>query len=117
VRPPAACAGPHKKCYVTHFEKEFYKKTNFTLRVFNISCKFQYLSMQIRQLYSSPDIFGVIKSRIMRREACGTYGGEVGTGFWWENLRGRDYLEDLGADGMIILKWILRKSVRSCGLD
>jgi len=29
--------------------------------------------------------------------------------FWLENLKGRDYLEDLGVDGMIILKWILGK--------
>jgi hypothetical protein len=26
-----------------------------------------------------------------------------------ENLEGRDYLEDMGADGRIILKWILRR--------
>jgi hypothetical protein len=32
--------------------------------------------------------------------------GEVRTGFWWGNLRGRDYLEDPGIDGKIILNWI-----------
>jgi uncharacterized protein YjcR len=31
--------------------------------------------------------------------------GEVHTGFWGGNLREGDYLEDLGIDGMIILKW------------
>ena len=31
------------------------------------------------------------------------------TGFWWENLRERDHLEDRGADGRIILRWIVRK--------
>jgi hypothetical protein len=30
--------------------------------------------------------------------------GEVHTGFWWGNLRGRDHLENLGVDGRIILK-------------
>jgi hypothetical protein len=38
-------------------------------------------------------------------EACGTYGeGEVRTGFWWENLRERDHVTDLGVDGILILK-------------
>ena len=31
------------------------------------------------------------------------------TGFWWGNLRVRDYLRDPGADGRIILRWIFRK--------
>jgi len=29
-----------------------------------------------------------------------------------ENLKGRDHSKELGVDGRIILKWILRKSVR-----
>jgi hypothetical protein len=29
--------------------------------------------------------------------------------FWSENLKRRDYSEDLGVDGMIILEWILGK--------
>jgi hypothetical protein len=29
--------------------------------------------------------------------------------FWSENLRGRDYMEDLGTDRKIILEWILEK--------
>jgi hypothetical protein len=33
------------------------------------------------------------------------------TGFYSENLKGRDLLEDLGKDKSIILKWILRKYV------
>jgi hypothetical protein len=35
--------------------------------------------------------------------------GEVYTGFWWEDLRERDYLEDPGVDWRIILRWIVRK--------
>jgi hypothetical protein len=31
--------------------------------------------------------------------------------FWFENLKGREYLEDLGADGKIILEWTLGKWV------
>jgi len=29
-------------------------------------------------------------------------------GFWWDNLRKRDHLEDIGVDGRIILKFILK---------
>ena len=30
-------------------------------------------------------------------------------GFWWGNLRIRDYLGDPGVIGWIILRWIFRK--------
>jgi hypothetical protein len=33
----------------------------------------------------------------------------VHTGVWYENLRKREYLEDQGVDGTIILKWIFYK--------
>jgi hypothetical protein len=55
-------------------------------------------------LYASQNI-RVIKSRRMRWvghvERRGTE--EVLTGFWWGYLRERDYSEDLGLDGWIIL--------------
>jgi len=35
--------------------------------------------------------------------------GKAYTGYWWGNLRERDYLEDPGIDGRIILRWIFRK--------
>ena len=35
--------------------------------------------------------------------------GELHTGFWWGDLRGGDHLEDLGIDGRIILKRIIKK--------
>ena len=43
--------------------------------------------------------------------ACGTYEVLVLIGFWWGNLRERDYLEDVGIDRRIILEWILEKLV------
>jgi hypothetical protein len=41
--------------------------------------------------------------------ACGTYVGEVYTGFWWGNLKERDHLGDPDVDGKIILRRIFRK--------
>ena len=35
--------------------------------------------------------------------------GEVHTGFWWGNLRERDYFKNPGVNLRIILKWIFRK--------
>jgi hypothetical protein len=29
--------------------------------------------------------------------------------FWWYNLKGNDHLENRNVDGVIILKWILKK--------
>ena len=39
------------------------------------------------------------------------------TGFWWENLRERDHLEDPGLDGRIILRWVFKKWDSGHGLD
>jgi hypothetical protein len=35
--------------------------------------------------------------------------GEVYREYWWENLKERDYLEDPGLDGRIILRGLFRK--------
>jgi hypothetical protein len=74
---------------------------------------------ELHNLYSSPNILLVIKSRRMgwaghvarlgRREAC--------IRFWWENLRERDHWGDPGVDGRIILGRIFRKRVVRYGLD
>jgi len=52
-------------------------------------------------LYSTPNYLG---DEIKKNK---TGGG--GTGFWWENLRKTNHLEDLSVHGRIILKGILKK--------
>jgi hypothetical protein len=44
---------------------------------------------ELNDLYSSPNIIRVIKSRIMRWAGHVAHVGEVYTGFWWGNLRER----------------------------
>jgi hypothetical protein len=61
----------------------------------------------------------LIKSKRIRWTGLVTRrgGGEVYTGFRWENLRERDYLENLLVDGKIIVKWIVRIWNGVHGLD
>jgi hypothetical protein len=66
---------------------------------------------ELYDLYSSPNIIRVIKSRRMRGVGHVASKGErrgVCT-FWWGNLREVEYLEDPGVDGRIILRCIFRK--------
>jgi hypothetical protein len=64
---------------------------------------------ELKDLYCSPHIERVIKSK--RKIWAGHVArmGEACTGFWWGNLRQRDHLRDPGVDGRIILRWIFRK--------
>ena len=62
---------------------------------------------ELNDLYSSPSIVRVIKSRRMRWAG---HGAVVYTGFWWRNLKERDHLEDPGTDGRIILKPVCFRS-------
>jgi hypothetical protein len=66
---------------------------------------------ELYDLYPSPDIIRVIKSRRMRwtgHVAC--MGQRRGVyRVWWGSLREGDNLEDSGFDGRIILRWLFGK--------
>jgi len=64
---------------------------------------------ELNDLYSSPTIVRVIKSRRIRWSGHVVRRGEVYTGFWWRKLRERDHMGDSGVDGRIIFRWVLRK--------
>jgi len=71
---------------------------------------------ELNDLYSSPNIVRVIKSRRMRWAGLGSarhvvrMGEERGCiGSWWGNRRERDHWGDLGVDGWLILRWIPRR--------
>jgi hypothetical protein len=66
---------------------------------------------QLNELYPSPSIVRVIKSRRIRWTGHVARRGraEVYTGVCWGYMRERAHFEDPGADGRIILRWIFRK--------
>jgi len=66
---------------------------------------------ELLNLYSSPDIVRVIKSRRMRWAGHVARMGERRGVYrvWWGNLRARDHLEEPAVDVRIILRWIFRK--------
>jgi len=59
---------------------------------------------ELNDLYSSPNIVRVIKSRRMRWVGMQSVWRreEAYVGFWWGNLRERGHLGDSGVDGRLI---------------
>jgi len=68
------------------------------------------LNEELNDLYSSPNIVRVIKSRRKRWAGhvarMGEERGRIAS--WWGSRRERDNWGDLGVDGWIILRWISR---------
>jgi hypothetical protein len=65
---------------------------------------------ELNNLYSSPNIIRVIKSRRMRRAGLVARMGkrEMNTGFWWGDLREGDHLGDPGVDVRIIFFLLMK---------
>jgi len=65
---------------------------------------------ELNDLYSSPNIVRVIKSRMRWTGHVARMGEERGCiRSWWENRRERDHWGDLGVDGGIIVGRISRR--------
>jgi len=66
---------------------------------------------ELNDLYPSPNIVRVIKSRRMRWAGHVAHMGEERgcIGSWWENRSEGDHWGDLGVDRWIILGWISRR--------
>jgi len=65
---------------------------------------------ELSDLYCSPNIVRVIKSRKMRwaGNVARMGRGQPYTGFWQGNLKERDHFGDPGLNGGIIIRWIFR---------
>jgi hypothetical protein len=75
-------------------------------------------NQELNDLYSSPNIIWVIKSRIRWAGHGARRGrGEVHTAFWWEILTERDHLQDPGIDRRIITRCTFRKWEKGHALD
>jgi hypothetical protein len=66
---------------------------------------------ELHNLYSSPSIIRMIKSRWMR---CAGYVARMGIvgihiGYQWESRKEGDHWEDQDVGGWTILKWILKR--------
>jgi hypothetical protein len=71
---------------------------------------------KLNDLYSSPRIDRVIKSRRMRWTGYAARMGD-GRGVYRGNLRERNHLKDSDVDGRIILRWIFMKWVGGHGVE
>jgi hypothetical protein len=64
---------------------------------------------ELHNLYSSPSIIRMTKSRRMRWTGHVARMGEKRNAYRWEIQKQRDHWEDQDVDGWTILKWILER--------
>jgi hypothetical protein len=69
---------------------------------------------ELHNLYCSPSIIIMIKSRRLRWAGhVARMGGRRGMyeyiGYWWESQKERDHWEDQDVGGWTILKWVLER--------
>jgi hypothetical protein len=66
---------------------------------------------ELHNLYSSPSIIRMIKSRRIRWAGHVARMGRRGMhkGYWWESQKKRDHCEDQDVGGWTILKWFLQR--------
>jgi hypothetical protein len=66
---------------------------------------------ELHNLYYSPSIIRMIKSRRMRWAGHIAQMGRRGMhiGFWWETRKERGHEEDLDVGGRMILRWMLER--------
>jgi len=90
--------------------------THFTIKMFHIGFVHIFILQslhdeELNDLYCSPNIVRVIKSRRMRWAGHVARMGEEREciGSWWGNRREGDHWGDLGVDGWIILGHISRR--------
>jgi hypothetical protein len=67
-------------------------------------------SEELRNMYDSPNVVRMIKTRKIRWAEYVAHTGEMrNTKFWMQNLKGKGCSEDPGIDGITILEEILEK--------
>jgi hypothetical protein len=94
------------------FEKSVLKRRIFGPKRDEVTGEWRKLNhVELNDLYSSPNIVWVIKSRRIRLAGHVARMGKMYRGFCWGDLRESDHLEGSGVDGRIILRWIFKKWV------
>jgi len=63
---------------------------------------------ELYDVYSSPNIIRMTKSEAWEVHVARRGTGKTHSGFWVGKPEGKNYLEDLGVEGRIILKWIFK---------